>query len=199
MFLPFFLNLVDMYNIPSTDFLNYMSLVASIPVSWKNNLKLESCPNELEFRDNLLYKLLKSKQKTQFLYNFELKNMLQLQITSIIKWENEFLDEQLEWNKIFLNSAKTTLDVKIKNFQYKYLHRIIPTNKLLFKQNISSSNLCNFCNMNIDCLKHLFWGCCHAQTFWNNFNIFITDLNIHFEICYKSISFGITQYGNENK
>ena len=53
--------------------------------------------------------------------------------------------------------------------------------------------------MNIECLKHLFWWCCHARTFWNNFNIFITDLNIHFEICYKSISFGVTQYGNENK
>ena len=35
----------------------------------------------------------------------------------------EFIDEQLEWNKIFLNCVKTTLDLKIKNFQYKYLHR----------------------------------------------------------------------------
>ena len=111
--------------------------------------------------------------------------------------ENELLGE-LEWNKVFVNAAKTTLDVKIKNFQYKYLHRIIPTNKLLFKQNISSSNLCDFCNMNIECIKHLFWGCCHVQTFWNNFNIFISDLQ--FEISYKSISLGITgSRNNKNK
>ena len=97
-----------MYNIPSTEFLNYMSLVASIPVPWKNRLKHESCPNELEFRDNLLYNLVKSKQKTHFLYNFQLKNTLQLQTTSSIKWENELLDEELEWKKIFLNAVKTT-------------------------------------------------------------------------------------------
>ena len=79
------------------------------------------------------------------------------------------------------------------------MHRIIPTNKLLFKQNISPSNLCDFCNMNVECLKHLFWGCCHVQTFWNNFNTYLSDLNINFETCFKNISFGVTGYGYENK
>ena len=194
-----FINLVDMYNVPNTDFLNYMSLVTSISTAWKTNLQNESCPNEIELRDNLLFKLKRSKQKTRFIYSYQLNNEPQVQVPSKAKWENEFLDQQIEWEIVYIQAIKTTLDVKIKNFQYKYLQRIIPTNKLLFKQNISPSNLCGFCSMNIEDLRHLFWGCCHVQTFWNNMKILLSNLNIHFEISYNSISFGVTGYGRENK
>jgi hypothetical protein len=53
--------------------------------------------------------------------------------------------------------------------------------------------------MNLEDLRHLFWGCCHVQAFWNNITIFLSNLNIHFEINYKTISFGVSEYGKENK
>ena len=92
----------------------------------------------------MLFKLKISKQRTRFLYNYQLNNEPQVQILSKAKWENEVLDQQIEWEIVYIQAIKTTLDVKIKNFQHKCLHRIIPTNKLLFKQNISPSNLCGF-------------------------------------------------------
>ena len=71
-----FVNLTDKYNVPNTDFLKYMSLVRCISAAWKTNLQNESCPNEIELRDTLLFKLKKSKQRTRFLYNYQLNNGL---------------------------------------------------------------------------------------------------------------------------
>ena len=40
---------------------------------------------------------------------------------------------QLDWEKIYLLPFKTTLDSKLREFQYKILNRILYTNKMLFK------------------------------------------------------------------
>ena len=69
-------------------------------------------------------------------------------------------------------------------------NRVTPTNKLLFKQKLTDSNLCNFCSMHIETLQHLFWECMTVQTFWTNLKNKCNNLNINIKIDLKSICFG---------
>lgn len=85
----------------------------------------------------------------------------------------------------------TSIDTTLRNFQYKFLMRLIPTNKYLLRCKLSSSNLCDFCNMNIETTKHLFWECQYVQNFWTEFNQFLNSKNINYTINFKDISFGI--------
>ena len=74
----------------------------------------------------------------------------------------------------------TSIDAKIKTFQYKFLHRITPTNKLLMKQNLCSTSLCDFCSMYAESITHLFWE-------------YLNSVNINILINLKSICFGNTE------
>ena len=87
---------------------------------------------------------------------------------------------------------KSTIDTKLRDFQFKFLKRIIPTNTFLFKCNISSSNLCDFCSSDIETVKHLFWECQFSQQFWLQLKTFLNNVNIDVTFDYKNICFGIS-------
>ena len=54
-------------------------------------------------------------------------------------------------------------------FQYKIIHRILPTNSLLHKVKKVASPSCPFCPSECQTLWHLFINCMHASCFWNKF------------------------------
>ena len=94
---------------------------------------------------------------------------------------------------IYSNPLLATHDVKLRNFQYKYLNRIIPTNQFLNKCKLVSSSLCDFCNMEIETFNHLFWECRHVQSFWMELKDYLNENNIDIEITIKTINFGIQE------
>ncbi len=59
---------------------------------------------------------------------------------------------------------------RLRSFQYKYLMRIIVTNKLLVKCNITASSICDICNLQIENFNYLFWECTVTQGFWSQVN-----------------------------
>ena len=78
----------------------------------------------------------------------------------------------MEWNilrrrfaVVYTTIFTSTNDIKLHNFQYKYLIRIIPTNKFLVKRRFVSSPLCEFCNMEIETFLHLLGECTYVQPF----------------------------------
>jgi hypothetical protein len=50
---------------------------------------------------------------------------------------------------------KCCRDTYLINFQYKFLHRVIPTNTFLFKIHIKDTKLCSFCNVEDEMVEHL--------------------------------------------
>ena len=82
-------------------------------------------------------------------------------------------------------------DVNLRNFQYKYLMRIVPNNKYLFKYKIASTGLCDFCTMQKENNSFLFWECMYTQEFWSNIRIFLNDHTMQVDISFLNISFGI--------
>ena len=199
-----FIELIDTYAIPASDFLKYMSLLSSIPDEIKIALRsfndrLQRIVNNDNNNNSLLNKMLKTKETNKFLYKLLTKNDLQNNITSKEKWSAYFQNDNLPWDIIYNNIYISTIDIKLRNFQYKYLFRIIPTNKRLFKQSIANSNLCDFCSMCIESTEHLFWECNHVQVFWNNLNHFLTNAHIRIQSNFQIVSFGFCQQSEEDK
>ena len=54
-------------------------------------------------------------------------------------------------------------------FQYKIVHRILPTNSLLHKMKQVDSPNCPFCPSEIHTIRHLFIECSQANSFWVEF------------------------------
>ena len=83
---------------------------------------------------------------------------------------------QLEWEKIYLLPFKTTLDSKLREFQYKILNRILYTNKMLFKFKKVDSPLCDFCEKELETIEHLFFHCTKVCTFWDDLKVVLNIL-----------------------
>jgi len=71
-----------------------------------------------------------------------------------------------------------TLRTKLRNFQFKFLHRRTATNSFLFKIQFSKSNLCRFCQTVQETLLHLFWECSITEAFWNSVQQFFISVDL---------------------
>ena len=69
--------------------------------------------------------------------------------------------------------------------------RLISTNKYLLKCKLSPSSLCDFCNMNIESMEHLFWECQMVQNFWLEIKKFLNNKDIVINLNYRTVVFGL--------
>ena len=99
----------------------------------------------------------------------------------------------LDFKSIFVKPLLLTNDTKLREFQYKYLIRIIPNNSFLLKCGLKPSNLCDFCCMTIDSNIHMFWDCTTIQTFWHDLKLYIET---SIDYTYEKISFCNVLDGN---
>ena len=191
-----FKDFLELYELPNQSFLFYTSLISSIPRTWKIQLRNENI--NLQLKETLLSKVLKSKQTNTFLYNFQLQKDNKIPIKAEQKWKTMFNDLNINWKSIYMLPFKTTIDTKLREFQYKYIMRIIPTNTYLFKCKIVTSNLCDFCNSYTETVNHLFWECQSAQQFWSELKTFLNNINIIVTFDLQNITFGIEGKGLRN-
>ena len=186
----------DLYNIPSHDFLKYLSLIQCIPGNWKANLKHEN--RDYPGGENILQNLLKVKETNRYVYTMLLKKDEIETSNAEQKWNNHFSNENINWKKIYLINISTSKDMKLRDFQYRYLNRIVPTNKFLSKCQIVSSSLCDFCNMEIETMHHLFWECRYVQFFWKKFRDFFEANGFDISISELKITFGMQKTAEIN-
>ena len=64
-----------------------------------------------------------------------------------------------DWSLIFCLASKYTVNRRVAEFQYKLLHGTIYLNTHLSKYNVINTNLCTFCNVEINTYEHLFYEC----------------------------------------
>ena len=91
-----FIDLTSNYDIPPSDFLIFMSLIACIPPTWKNDIETQlnniniHNVNNNDTNTYIRRKITKVKQANQFLYLHQLKNEKPENITSQEKWSSIF-------------------------------------------------------------------------------------------------------------
>ena len=62
----------------------------------------------------------------------------------------------LPWAKYHLLNKQLKCDTKTEVFQFKILHRILPTNYVLKKMSLVTSDLCSFCKTEVETIQYLF-------------------------------------------
>ena len=99
----------------------------------------------------------------------------------------------------FQSVGKCTLDLKLRNFHLKFLHRIIPTNSFLFKVNIKDSPTCNLCNCHEQTIIHLFSTCSKTHFFWKEVLSWLKIKGVLcFEPCFSDILLSIFRHNKNN-
>ena len=174
------------FNLSDSEFLTYYQILSSIPKQWKNKLKHE----QIEPLSTNLYRLIIIKKNiNKILTKMQVKAMhCTTDIKSQKQWDKQFHD--LNWKDIYSMPHYCTIDTKLRAFQYKYNMRIYPTNQFLFKCKITSSSLCEFCNMDCETIEHLFWECQVVQAFWTGITNFIEAKQISIKVNFQTASFG---------
>ena len=94
---------------------------------------------------------------------------------AVKKWNNIYLN--LKWSRIFSKCNKITADTKLKWFQIRLIHRILPTNRFLYICRIKDSPECTFCKTEEETITHHFWSCPVIVPFWKNLENMIKKKN----------------------
>ena len=80
------------------------------------------------------------------------------------------------------NIYKITNVPKYRSFQYRILQRSLVTNVQLYKWDISTNELCYFCENEKETVLHLLFSCPEVQKMWREFIQLIRDRHGEIEI-----------------
>ena len=150
----------------SGHFLQYIKLVCIIPADWKKSQREKDRYTMTTPCTPPIRKFLQeTKIKAASRYYKSLCQSL-TEPTSQKTWHRKLYVDVLPWEKLYMIPFKTTPEVKLRNFQYRILHRILPVNEALFKMKIIQSNLCTFCKSEVETLEHLFVECEFSKQLW---------------------------------
>ena len=114
-------------------------------------LSSEICVNLLKMKNKDFYKLLMNKDK--------------IQLKASTKWARD-LQVDIPLESYFGDIKTICKDNKLREFYFKFLHRIIVTKKELFLYGQENNMLCSFCQMN-DSIIHTFQNCYWTKQFFS--------------------------------
>jgi len=123
----------------------------------------------------LVQKRIAAAKPTKLAYKILIKKKITTPEKSQEKWVKDCALEEVEdfsWRSIYLLRRVCALSTKIRNFQFKFLHRRIALNSFLSKIGISETVLCYLGKTDKETLIHLFWECPVTKTFWGRVHCF---------------------------
>ena len=149
--------------------IEYFALLNAIPNEWKGLNKV-SVETDIITENGIFIK-----SKSSFYYRYFINNISTIP-TSQEKWEVEFNNENMNWNKIWYDKVHSIKhNIKVAQFNYKLLHRILACKKRLKMWNITTTDLCDKCHSEIESEKHMILKCKTIQPAWKKFNTLIVE------------------------
>jgi hypothetical protein len=154
------------------------TLTRSIPSAWKTILKSSS---STKTKVNTDISISINGIKLKHFTNSELRN---LHIKNIFikpyvhKYWDEAFKKKINWKSYYFILNKVIPDNTVKQFKFKLIHRILPTNENLFIWKLSDSPLCKFCNA-LDSYEHFFIKCNYLTSFWAEVTSIFHDCKYH--------------------
>ena len=113
-------------------------------------------------------KLEKAKKASQLAYKVIVEKKGSLPAKSQEKWMSGCNCTEINWKAAYLLTQQCTNSSRLIEFQFKLLHRRIPTNSFLQKIGLKESSNCSLCGVELETLTNLFWNCNETQCFWSN-------------------------------
>ena len=150
--------------------LKYFGLISSLRYLYNSNFSGNE-PRDAVKPDSFLEAFSKSKKTNKFVYEKLISVKSTSPVKSQWKWNdsiNSYEGFTADWKSAYCLAARCTKSTKLINFQYRLLHRTLPTNLFLTKINIKQDPSCSFCRSHHENLIHLFWDCEEVAAFWEN-------------------------------
>ena len=94
-----------------------------------------------------------------------------------------------DWLYSIANMYAITSNTQILNCQYKILHFILVMNEQLFKYKLIDSDLCEWCEEEIETLPHFLLECEVVKVFWNDLQNWLQDYNISYMLNNVTINY----------
>ena len=125
---------------------------------------------ETVFRERSSRKTVESENFCKLAYNILIERQASLPHRNQNKWISYFQAyavEEIDWSTTYSLPFLCTRESKLRDFQFKLIHRRISTNRYLFRVGLSPNEQCSFCENTSESLLHVFWKCPKTKVFWN--------------------------------
>ena len=140
----------------STTFLDYAGIIAAIPKLWKD-----------AFRSGTSFTNNQERAATNKVVTPKKIRLLLAEKSFFPPVVERYLEEQkLKPKEVYELPFKITIENKLRSFQFKLTHNLIPTNQLLFKMKIKTSHNCERCESPNETISHIFYDCCKVSALW---------------------------------
>ena len=156
------------------NFLQFYQVTSAIPkylvIKARNTEPLE---NEIYTRNNFLFQLDDSTQlqldnaKTRDFYGLLNRKIHTVHQTGPMNWNSKTRLDENAWKKNFTSLKSIYKETKLKEFQFKLIHRIVVTKKELHRYGIKTDDECLYCGEK-DSIDHTFLNCRFVKIFVNN-------------------------------
>ena len=166
--------LCDFYNFHPLQII-YQGLLHAIPREWKKNM-MPKARNEEVDDYKLIDKLTDHTEPTKWLYQKMVKKKCIQPSKAISKWLKD-LNSTTIWEDIMKENFKqrqSTVNNRLRSFNYNFMLRNIPYEKRLWKMKIKMDSNCQLCHIEEDIL-HLYWLCPHSKRLWERLKLIIEN------------------------
>jgi len=137
-----------------TNFLNYYQVASAIPnslLSRTRNNYLQSFPKNTFLENNSIFELDDSTKvnfetaKVKDFYRFLNTKVHNCSHTGPMKWGKSLPIKAEQWERIFRSLKQVSKENKLREFQFKFLHRVVVTKKELCNFGIKDDSECLYC------------------------------------------------------
>ena len=138
-------------------------------------------PSSTDTPDTFSESFIKNEKANRVVYQKLLSSKSTVPLKSQEKWNDNIKSDErrsADWTSAYCLAARCTKSTKLVNFQFRFLHRILPTNLFLTKIDIKQDPNCSFCTNHPENLIHLFWNCTIVATFWENLTEKLKQVNL---------------------
>ena len=151
------------------DYMLYNSIISAIPTLWKHQLQNVDMMYEAETK---IERISKNSPCTKWLYWRYIEERVHFADSTCLLWAKDLkiCPDLLgvQWEERLMDARRISKAVKLRNLQYKILNRILVTNVLRAKWNMSISPKCSFCFTKPETVLHLLVECTEVDKMWRN-------------------------------
>ena len=145
------------------DIMTCNSLVSKIPSEWRS---VQRCSEPASDAHITLERLFNVESTTKWAYIILVKPKLNETCSCERKWDAE-LGLAPDWRQITKYLTESTKNIDLRWLQFRILHRILPTRKMLKLFGMVEDDQCVFCKRAVETASHLFVHCPKVEAFWD--------------------------------
>ena len=158
------------YNLGNKDTMKWLSLIASVPMSWKFEIRNYFSSIE-DTRTSCTPTI--PQPKVSLLPDMSVKAAYKILIRPLVKaptsqtsLQKLLCRQDLDWASIYMIPRMVTVESKLRIFQYKVLNNILYLNDRLFKMGIVQTPWCSLCKQEKETVIHLLSRCNVTRQLW---------------------------------